>query len=342
MPDQKISPPLPGARNFPQPGRTKLEPNHRPGAPPVYRPQPVSNTQRPGGVLPTHQQWMAHLGIAQGRHLAGPATLQFKRAAGVLQRAQGVAGGSDATLTGHYNNLIAVPAFQELNTIVTTNQALTLNNSAGGGGGVSYLPAAHSINVPVGGAGGAGQERGYLVFEMHNARKKGAFGRSQTAAPAALAPGASLQQKAVHAVKMALYALAIEWDEWVNVAEFHQRCVLINNQLGAGYVTDYLGAGYANPGAGWYLFKNYLGDQIATGHTGGYDPAANIVAGGVVGKNWVGHKVLLSLSTSFKNSLTITDTELTSWGNGKRASHVKQSNPFINKNETTIAKLAGY
>lgn len=255
--------------------------------------------------------------------------------------AAAVAVGSDATLAGYYAAMLAVPAFAEVSAIVTANQRITLTDS-GVGGPTDYTHATHRIRIPAN--ANAAFRRDDMVFELHNAKKRGNLTRAHGMAPPALGPSPSLEDRAVHKTRTALSALAVEWEEWVNVAEMHERCVLINAANAAdianggpgGFdVSDQFGGQYPVNGTGWYVFKNYLNAMRAAGHTAGYDANAGAA-------NWIGMTILQTVSGTKANSLKITVKQLSDWGSGNRTSHVKQANPFIITGAAAIKKLAGY
>lgn len=239
----------------------------------------------------------------------------------VVQRL-GVAAGSDATLTNEYNALAATPAFQVLNRAVTTNTNITLVDSSIPGavlGPVDYDSATHTIRVPLNQNGHArplADVRDDLLWEMHNARNRGSFVRIGL-------PGVpvSVEDKRTHAARTAAAALAMEWAEWIRVAEQATRGGQINAALGAGYVSNSFAPQFAAANSGWFLFKNYMKDQLATGHTANYDPAASPLP------RWVGHGILQRYSGS--SSVKIADKEVNDWVNGRRM-YIKAAanNPF--------------
>lgn len=239
----------------------------------------------------------------------------------VVQRL-GVAAGSDATLTNEYNALAATPSFQVLNRAVTTNTNITLVDSSLPGaalGPVDYNSATHTIRVPLNQNGHArplADVRDDLLWEMHNARNRGSFARIGL-------PGApvSVEEKRTHAARTAAAALAMEWAEWIRVAEQATRGGQINAALGAGYVSNSFAPQFAAANSGWYLFTNYMKDQLAAAHTANYDPAASPLP------QWVGHSILQRYSGS--PSVKITEKEVNDWVSGARM-YIKSAanNPF--------------
>lgn len=93
--------------------------------------------------------------------------------------------------------------------------------------------------------------------------------------------------------------------------------------LGPGpHVTRGLAGGFAVPGAGWYLFDNYLNTQIATGHTGGYDAIAG-------NPNWKGKRIMNIVKYKSMAYLTITQKQVNDFLSGKTKKVKKLSNnPF--------------
>jgi hypothetical protein len=250
------------------------------------------------------------------RSIAGPKT--------IVQLQLGPALGSDAVLAAQYAVLLGSAAFQELDNVVTAKTAITLVDSGGalGDQGVDYDSSTHTIRVPVTDALGAANPladvNANLLFEMHNARKRGELGRTERKIPV-LAPNASMKEKADFPRKMAVYAISKEWEEWVNAAEVFKRADRIDTDIGAGTVTAQAAPFFPANGTGWYLFSNYLTYNVGSGHTAGYDATAN-------NPQWIGFNILKEKANSV--AVKLTPTELNKWAAGDRKSHVKKSNPF--------------
>jgi hypothetical protein len=240
----------------------------------------------------------------------------------LLQRL-GVAAGSDPALTGVYNALVLTPTFAQLNQAVTRNTNIALVDSSIPGaalGPVDYTSLTHTIRVPVNQNGVArplADVREDVMWEMHNARNRGALGRVAI-------PGAAVtsEEKRTYAERMAAAALAIEWAEWIRVAEQATRAARINATLGAGHITNAFAAFFAVADQGWFVFKNYMAAQLAGGHTARYDPAAAPPA-----NNWAGTALVQRYASSA--SLKITGREVTKWLSGERM-YIKSeaNNPF--------------
>jgi hypothetical protein len=135
-----------------------------------------------------------------------------------------------------------------------------------------------------------------------------------------------MEDKRLYPFRVAALALAMEWDEWIRVAESDARSAKINADPampgGAGaHVTRSFSAGYAVPGAGWFLFDNYLQGQLA-GHTILYDPLA-------ANADWKGIKVLNKVKASSRPTLEITQKQVQDWTSG-RTKNIKAAgnNPF--------------
>lgn len=233
----------------------------------------------------------------------------------------GVAAGSSAQLTAIYNAMTADPSFQELNVAATTDADINLVDSSAVGpalGPVDYSHDTHTIRVPLSQNGVPrphADVREDLLWEMHNARNRGALRRTP-----GVAQPLSAEESRTYAERVAASALSTEWTEWIRVVEHDIRATEINQRLGAGHVTRAFAPAFAQPDAGWYLFTNYLRAQLATGHTAAYDPAA-------AQPNWKGAAIVQRYAGSA--ALRITQRQRNDFLAG-RTKYVKpvDNNPF--------------
>jgi hypothetical protein len=227
---------------------------------------------------------------------------------------------SDPGLFQRYDELYSTDAFKSrLHNIVTTSRALLLL-SAAGVGAAYYDPTKNSITVlqqsSVGVARTNMELRDDIFFEIHNAKKSMAFNEldgSKGYNRESLASGGSK--------KKAGYALAKEWVEWNNVAEYVILTARVNNQSTIGQLLPsppVYQAAFAPGAASWLKFSNYLNVQLAAGHTTTYDAAAAPPAAG-----WLGKKILEALAAKNKTDLEITSNEMAPTG-----SLNTRANPF--------------
>jgi hypothetical protein len=214
---------------------------------------------------------------------------------------------SDPGLSQRYDELYSTDAFKSrLHNIVTTSRALLLL-SAPGFGAAQYDPTNNSITVwqqsSVGVAKTNMELRDDIFFEMHNAKKSMAFNDLDGS------KGYNRESLASGGIKKkAGYALATEWVEWANVAEFVILTALVNNQSTIGQLLPtppVYQAAFAPGATCWLKFSNYLNAQLASGHTTTYDAAAAPPATG-----WLGKKILEALATKNKTDLEITSVEM--------------------------------
>jgi len=252
---------------------------------------------------------------------------------------------SNAGLVAPYNALLASAAFQTLNTKITTNaNIILLDSSLIPGQPVDYNAGTHTIRVPLNTAAGApravAEVRDDILWEMHNASIRGALGRSGAKFDVGVpGPGSSREDIEKYPYQRAAFALCTEWEEWINVVEHDLRTQAINADpaMGAGgpHVTRTFAAQYAVSDAGWFLFKNYLQAQIATGHTTHYD-------GNAANADWKGHAMVNVAAAGTSSAyLKITQQQVTDYRSGK-TSKVKSvsNNPF--KNEGIITTALGW
>lgn len=319
----------------------------------------VSETSQPAAHTPLLPHTGRELGVADRRPAASaqralsamvsnsPRTLQQKAvadrinssrrvsASAPIQRRGAVAPpASSAGLVNEYNNLLNSAEFDALDAKVTTNQNITLvDSSLLPGTPTDYDSGAHTIRVPLMAAGVARpltEVREDILWEMHNASVKGAHVRTNNKfAVAAPGPGSSTEEKKIYPYQLAALALSMEWDEWMNVIEHHIKTQQINASvpmaaaLGAGpHIGTMFAASFAVADAGWFLFSNYLTDQLASGHTAFYDPNAGVAT-------WVGKGMLKIVEAGSKAALTITTKQVRDYTSGATKTVKKSStNPF--------------
>lgn len=208
-----------------------------------------------------------------------------------------------------------------LHNVVTTARALTLALDPGQGD-AAYDLRTHTITVCRQRADGSGDKtdmevRDDLLFELHNAKKamnfQDLYGSN----------GYNAVMLVGDAKKAAGYALAVEWNEWVNVVEFTVMVDIVNNQAGhqllpspSVYRHD-----FAAP-LSWRKFANCLNDQVSTMHTAGYDPAAT-------GPQWRGFAILKAAFPPGRDTTPIeaSDVELTLLP-GNKPYFKTRANPF--------------
>ena len=254
----------------------------------------------------------------------------------VIQRLGPDIGASSPGLVAEYNNLLLSETFQELNQIATTNRDITLiDSSLIPGQPTDYAGGPHRIRVPINDPLGAPRPladvRDDIMWEMHNATTRGATNRTgaKLLGPAP-GPGASSEERKLHAYKIAAGALSHEWEEWILVAEHDLRVQHINADpamvgLGGGpHVTRAFGGAYAVPDGGWYLFENYLAGQLAGGHTAAYDPNAGA-------PNWKGNRILNIVRSKSLSYLKITQKQIRDWNSGRRKKIKSINNNPFNK-----------
>lgn len=239
---------------------------------------------------------------------------------------------SDPTLVNQYNTMVAgSPTFSALNQRITANTNITLVDSTATQA-VDYNSGTHTIQVPVltavgGPAHPLSRVREDLLWEMHNASNVGSLGRAWSKAPS---PPVTMEDKRLLAARQAATALAVEWTEWIMIVEHDLRAAQVDMDLGgtamAPAVDRMFQGQFAVPNAGWFLFANYLRDQVAAGHTASYDPAA---LAGAAGAGWKGWTMLTFVANSAPATLQITDKQVTDWVNGARTRMKSaDNNPF--------------
>ena len=253
---------------------------------------------------------------------------------------------SDLGLINEYYNLLRSAEFQKLNQIVTQHQDITLLDSSANQA-LDYNPATHTIRVPLNTPAGAARSlpdvREMILWEMHNARNRGAHKRTALKFPVP-GPNATWEEKELFLdpYNLAARALSKEWDEWIKVAEHDIRADAINQDpavtgpLGANPVTRRFGGNLAEPGEKWYQFKEYLRDQIANNHTTSYDKSAP-------NADWEGHRILATVQRKSPASLIMTNKQVDDFIEGKKT-YIKDEaiNPFKNRAIIKEASFGDY
>lgn len=250
---------------------------------------------------------------------------------------------SNPTLRALYTSLMqGSETFRELDSVLSPpHRRVRLADLPGGN--AQYNPATHTIYVPVhepplrgrrGTRSGppsppqrrpAARLRAELLFEMHNARNRGALTRiQQRLLPRGLPANATPTERALAPYRAAAYALAAEWEEWAKGVEFNERTERINSEVGP-QVASVFGRKFDTPDQKWFSFRNHLQDQIDRGHTANYDPAANL-------PGWVGHRIVHFLLAVRGPSLMVTQRELADFRSGRRRSIKSDgANPFTSE-----------
>lgn len=255
---------------------------------------------------------------------------------------------SDPTLRNLYTELMQHSAtFRELDRIVTAQRDIHLVDGHWNGR-AAYSMESHAIMIPIMPPTAEGRRsnrfsrqrpqprpmdvlRAELLFEMHNARNRGANTRIRELLATELPDSASATETLLAPYRAAAFALASEWEEWSRIAEFNLRTDRINTEVGGPAVRSLFGQDFDTPDQKWFLFQNYLQTQLSSRHTNYYDRAAGA-------PDWAGHRILnLALSTS-PASLRITQREFMEFSSGQRRSLKSDGvNPFKSENITRLA-----
>lgn len=231
---------------------------------------------------------------------------------------------SDAYLILRYDELYNGSAEfrSRLHNVVTSSRSLKLllNPVVGT---AEYNPKENSITVWRQNAGGNKTDvelRDDLFFELHNAKKSMAF--DVIDGPAGYNSGSMAND----VKKLAGYALANEWQEWINVAESTILVYIVNIQAGAALLPSpppYRAQFNAGPNS-WMKFSNYLQAQSGIGgHATHYDAAAT-------GPQWKGFRLLQVVASISGNSsyLEIYPNEIAS--TPPQQPHINsRGNPFL-------------
>jgi hypothetical protein len=229
---------------------------------------------------------------------------------------------SNALLNQRYDDLYNYSADfkSKLHNVVTSSRALLLILDPGAGG-AEYDTTNNSIKVWRQSSTGVNKTdeelRDDIFFEMHNAKKVTDFQALQGSRGynrESLTNGSSR--------KKAGFALAAEWTEWINAAQYTILANIVNAQSTGGqllknppeYQGDFSGT------ASWLKFSNYLNTQSTENHTADYDPAAG------PGTTWIGHDILRIVATGSGAALEITADEFAPTTGSPRLK--SRGNPF--------------
>jgi hypothetical protein len=227
---------------------------------------------------------------------------------------------SNALLHQRYDDLYDNSAEfkSKLHNVVTSSRALLLVLDTGVGA-AQYNPDNNSIKVWRQSATGVNKTdeelRDDIFFELHNAKKSMAFQDLKGSR------GYNVASLTSGSRKMAGWALAVEWTEWINVAQCTVTANIVNTQSTAGRLLKSppeFQSCFSGPTT-WLKFSNYLKTQVAGDHTAHYDPAAS-------GTTWIGNDILRVVATRSSTDLEITTNEFAPTGRPPRLN--SRGNPF--------------
>lgn len=209
---------------------------------------------------------------------------------------------SNAYLTQRYDELYNASADfkSRLHNVVTSSRALKLVLDPGAGhadyGSDNSITVCRQRSLGVNKTDT--EVRDDIFFELHNAKKSTAFSILDGSS------GYNIASLTNDSRKAAGYALAVEWTEWVNVAESTILVYIVNSQAGtAGPLLTSPPEYRSQFDAGdtsWLKFSNYLDTQVATGHTSYYDDKASN------GSRWTGYDILRVTTSNGRNSSDVT------------------------------------
>lgn len=229
---------------------------------------------------------------------------------------------SDAMLLLRYDELYNNSADfkSSLHNVVTSSRALLLVLDPGVGA-AEYGADNNSIKVWRQSSAGVDKTdeeiRNDIFFELHNAKK------SMTFQDLSGGRGYNVASLANDSKKAAGYALAVEWVEWINVAQCTVLANIVNRQSAIGQLLqnppEFQPAFNAGP-TSWLKFSNYLQMQVTNGHTAHYDSAAT------PGGRWIGTQILQAVAARGTVDLEITSNEFSPPGRPPRLN--SRSNPF--------------
>ncbi|MGL5064913.1 MAG: DUF4157 domain-containing protein [Microcoleus sp.] len=235
-----------------------------------------------------------------------------------IEKIKGVADNSSNFLKLRYKALLLSDTFKnEVHKIITTSKEITLF-LVDGLGTADYSYATHTIRIwNQTNENGiqrykSNQEiRDNLIFELHNAKKRGEFSRLNKAY---FIKGLDDDKK------NAAYALAIEWIEWFHIAQQIIRIENINKDASTNLLTNQFKVYFV--GDHWTSFRGYLKTQVETGHTKHYDKNA-------VNNLWKGWKILTSIEERKKGTVQINNDEFDPQVTGQKPSIKLRTNPFL-------------
>lgn len=240
---------------------------------------------------------------------------------------------SDARLVDQYYMLLRSTHFRELDQIVNSNQRIALCvDRRGIKDRPFYEPQSHTIFLPVEAMHRPKPEiRSILLWEMHNARDRDEWLHLHDMRPSSSTPAEIMP------FKKAAYALAGEWNEWVNGVEYHLRTQAINNdpdmKIADLYITSRADHFYQEQNQGWYQFSTYiehmmkmpdnLYTRITRSHISHYDPAA-------MEPDWTGEHILAQMQKEKPANLLITQEHVQNWQSSNDAPmRGYLTNPFL-------------
>jgi hypothetical protein len=238
---------------------------------------------------------------------------------------------SDPMLVQRYDELYDnSPDFRSsLHNIVTSNRALLLILDPGTGT-AEYDADRNSVQVWRQRRDGMlkteEEIRDDMLFELHNAKKFMTFEEISGSR------GYNAGMLVGDSKKSAGHALAVEWVEWMNVAQCTVLANIVNAQSSKGPLLrnppEFQGAFVSDPNT-WLKFSNYLKMQVSLGHTERYDPAAK------PGATWLGTKILQAVAALRKQDLEITLNEFAPNQGMPRLN--SRSNPFTWEQVKTVS-----
>jgi Domain of unknown function (DUF4157) len=242
----------------------------------------------------------------------------------VIQRLQievpKVADNSSNYLKFRYMALLRSDTFKkEVHKIITSSKEITLE-LVQGVGTADYDHETHTIRIWRQTATNGlprnksdKEIRNDLIFELHNAKKRGEFSRLHE----------TYNIKGLDDDnKNAFLALAMEWIEWFHLAEQVIRIENIRNDTSTDLLTNEFKQ-YFLTGT-WRSFREYLRDQIEAGHTKYYDDKA------VDNYKWKGWNILKKIEAEGNKTkiLNISQDEFNPKVTGQKP-HIKfRINPF--------------
>jgi hypothetical protein len=267
---------------------------------------------------------------------------------------------SSASLKAMYDEMAErFPTFRELDNQVSGRQPIRLDESELSGRGVQYSPASHTIFIPPS-EDPLPDRRAALMFEMHNALHRDAFGSVDRRLPRGEGADAHLAPYV-----MAARALAQEWIEWNTSVSTEIRALKVNFEMGNPAMPDAWrqaidddlsivsehdvgGSGVdlhqhvrnehlqqydGNLPDNWRSFVRCVVAQIRAGHMAVYDPA-------VATNDWVGAKLLVDVMRTNPTTVEMSKEEIGEFLNGSRPS-VKNitDNPFTSTRR--VVRVAG-
>jgi hypothetical protein len=126
--------------------------------------------------------------------------------------------------------------------------------------------------------------RSLMLFEMHNASRRGSARRIEKLRRGGHNDDGTVrpdESEHVALFRQAAYALAREWHEWILTPEHTVDSERIDDDLGGGgaHVQNLFGSRFQHPDRGWFHFVNYMNEQMQRGHTSGTTRTSAIPSG---------------------------------------------------------------